>query len=179
MAILLVCLGCAARPVQPVIPPDDKAVWRDSLDELAARLFSGLREGHLEPVLVKRAELDPLLTLNGQMIVDHEREDQALSLSLAGTANAWATFVYQGFCAQDVHAEPAGSAYGLKRDAWVIQRVLVVARKGKNRSAAWVEGRFFYSDRGWLALSIGRIEPPRSHHTDLEVALCDVERGIR
>lgn len=176
---LLVCVACGARPVQPLIPPNDTSVWRDSLNDLAARLFAGLKAGRLEPVLVKRRELDRLLTLDGQMVVAREREEQALSLSLAGTARIWSTSTYQGFCAQEAHAERGGSAYGLRDDAWVVPRLLVVARRGKSRTAAWVEGRFFYSDRGWLALSVGRIEPPRSHHTDLEVAPCDVERGIR
>jgi hypothetical protein len=176
---LLVCLACGARPVQPRIPPNDTSVWRDSLDDLAAALFAALRAGRLEPVLVRRSELDRLLTLDGQMIVAREREEQALSLSLAGAARAWSTSTYQGFCAQEAHAERGGSAYGLRDDAWVVQRLLVVARRGRGRTAAWVEGRFFYSDRGWLALSVGRIEPPRSYHTDLEVAPCDVERGIR
>jgi hypothetical protein len=179
LVILLVCVGCGAHPVQAVIPPNDSQVWRDSLDDLASALFAALRAGRLEPVLVRRGELDRLLTLDGQMTVDHEREEQALSLSLSGTARAWATSSYQGFCAQEAHAEPGGSAYGLRRDAWIVPRLLVVARRGKSRTAAWVEGRFFYSNRGWLALSVGRIEPPRSHHTDLEVAPCDVERGIR
>jgi hypothetical protein len=179
VAILLACLGCGAAPVHPVIPANDATLWRQSLDDLASTLFSALRAGRLEPVLVKPGELDRLLTVNGQMMVRREREEQALSLSLSGTARAWATSTYQGFCAQEAHGERGGSAYGLRQDAWVVPRVLVVGRRGKSRTAAWVEGRFFYTDRGWLALSVGRIEPPRSHHTDLEVAPCDVERGIR
>jgi hypothetical protein len=178
VVVFVLACGCMARPVQPLIPPNDASVWRDSLNDLAAALFAALKAGRLQPVLVKRAELDRLLTLDGQMVVAREREEQALSLSLAGTARAWATSTYQGFCAQEAHAERGGSAYGLRSDAWVVQRILVVARRGKGRTAAWVEGRFFYSDRGWLALSVGRIEPPRGHHTDLEVAPCDVERGI-
>lgn len=180
VAIVLACLGCGrVGPLQPVVPPNDTEAWRDSLGRLAETLFYGLRSRRLENVLVPRKELDRLLTLDGHMIITREREEQALHLSLAGVARAWATASYQGFCAQEAHGEPGGSAYGLRRDAWVVPRLLVVARRGRSRSAAWVEGRFFYSNRGWLALSFARIEAPRSHHTDLEVAPCDVERGIR
>jgi hypothetical protein len=63
----------------------------------------------------------------------------------------------------------------------VLQRILVVARTGANgpRSASWLEGDFVYTAQGWRALSFHRIETPRRHHADLELAPCDVEAGLR
>lgn len=182
LAVVLACCiaGCAHRaPPRLSTPPNDHTAWKTSLNTFAASLFSALRESQLEPVLVSYADLDAFLTPTGRIRVEHERSSHRPYLLEAAAYRAWARASYVGFCIQGTHAELANHAYGLRGDAWIVDRVLVVARRGRSRTASWVEGTFLYTDQGWKALSVSRIEPPRSHHTDLEVAPCDVEYGIR
>jgi hypothetical protein len=182
LAAVLTCLlaGCAHRaPPRLRTPPNDHVAWRSSLNTFAARLFGALRDSQLEPVLVSYADLDAFLTPSARIRVEHERSGHRPSLLEAAASRAWARASYVGFCIQGAHSEPAKHSYGLLADAWIVDRVLVVARRGRSRTASWVEGTFLYTDQGWKALSVSRIEPPRSHHTDLEVAPCDVEYGIR
>ena len=47
------------------------------------------------------------------------------------------------------------------------------------RVAAWVEGVFIQTDGGFVAIDLHRVEDPRCEHTDLEIAPCDMEAGIR
>jgi hypothetical protein len=180
-ALLLWSSACARHEsLRPTTPPNDHAAWRQTLDQLAAGLFVALRDNRLDPVLVSFRDLDVFLTPAGRIRVERERAAHRATVLLAQTARAWAAPAsYVGFCTQGAHAERAGGEYGLRRDAWIVDRVLVVARRGRSRTAAWVEGTFVHTDRGWRALSVTRIEPPRGHHTDLEVAPCDVEYGIR
>ena len=86
---------------------------------------------------------------------------------------------YLGFCAQGAREEAPGQALGLPRPGWVLERILVVASVRGTRSAAWLEGSFVYTERGWRALSVRRVEPPRPRHSNLELAPCDVESGLR
>ena len=47
------------------------------------------------------------------------------------------------------------------------------------RSAAWLEGTFVFTNRGWEAIAIRHMEVPRPDHADLELAPCDVQRLSR
>jgi hypothetical protein len=180
VALLCLLASCAHHePVRLKTPPNDHTAWRMSLNTFAASMFSALRESELDPVLVAFSDLDAVLTPIGRMRVEHERAGHRPNLLQSAAARAWARASYVGFCIQGAHAEPANRSYGLRADAWIVDRMLVVAKRGRSRTAAWVEGTFLYTDQGWRALSVSRIEPPRSHHTDLEVAPCDVEYGIR
>jgi hypothetical protein len=171
-------LGCAhsraAHPLTLLSLPVSLAVQREGLDALARSLFSGLRTRRVPEVLVTRGQLDELLTPQARLHVEWEREH-----TYAVEARAWEAARYSGFCAQGLRREPALGGYGLRAPAWVVGRMLVVAHNGERRSASWIEGRFVYTDQGFKALSLGRMESPRAHHTDLELAPCDVEDGFR
>jgi hypothetical protein len=180
VACMLLVAACVSHaPLRLSTPPNDRIVWRAELGKLGEQLFVGMRNGRLEGALARLPELEPLLTPEGQQIIERERQDHDASFVRARVGPSWTRAAYAGFCAQGVHAEPAKSHYGLRDHAWTFERMLVVARKGRGRSAAWVDGRFVYTSRGWLAFSVTGIETPRAHHTDLELAPCDVQEGIR
>jgi hypothetical protein len=179
LALLAMACGHGTEALRPAIPPNDRAAWQGSLHEFAGSLFAALRDNRLEPVLVPFDALDAFLTPRGRIRVEHERSAHRPNMLQAAVAQAWAKASYVGFCTQGVHAEPPHGSYGLRSDAWIVDRILVVGLRNRSRTAAWVEGTFVHTSRGWRALSLGRIEVPRSHHSDLEVALCDVEYGIR
>jgi hypothetical protein len=85
-----------------------------------------------------------------------------------------------GVCLQGSRLERAGDALGLREDGWVFDRALVLAiLPGNRRVASWVEGTFLYTDAGFGALDLARVEEPRWEHSDLELASCDMEVGIR
>ena len=44
--------------------------------------------------------------------------------------------------------------------------------------AAWVEGVFVYSNAGFKAIDLQRVEAPRWEHADLEIATCDMQAGL-
>lgn len=82
---------------------------------------------------------------------------------------------YAGICLQGARVEPAGGVLGLQNDAWIFDRLLVIGRRPSGRRvAAWVEGVFVYTDVGFTALDLERVEEPRWEHSDLELAPCDL-----
>ena len=93
----------------------------------------------------------------------------------------WGAATFAGFCAQGAREEAPRAGLGLTHAGWVLERILLVARGGAAAagSASWVEGDFVYTDRGWRVLSLRRVETPRRQHSDLELAPCDVEAGLR
>lgn len=185
--ISALALGCGANgaspgPLAPRAMPSDAQARRSSLTELGKVLFEGLRGGALRACFVKPDELDALVAPEARFRLERAREDSVERADAAlDFQRAWAAASYAGFCAQGAREEAAGRSLGLTRPGWVLDRILVVADlgAGRPRSAAWLEGAFLYTDRGWRALSFRRIEPPRLHHADLELAPCDVEWGVR
>lgn len=82
---------------------------------------------------------------------------------------------YAGICLQGARAEPPGGPLRLLSEAWVVDRVLVIGRRPTGRRiAAWLEGVFVYSDTGFAAIDLERVEEPRWEHSDLEIAPCDL-----
>jgi hypothetical protein len=152
------------------------------LSELARVLFEGLRDGQLRSCFASPDELEALVVPEARFRLERDR---SASLERAESAASfrrdWALASYAGFCAQGARQERAGGGLGLTRPGWVLDRILVVADlgQGRPRSASWLEGSFVYTEHGWKALSFRRIEPPRLHHADLELAPCDVESGLR
>jgi hypothetical protein len=64
---------------------------------------------------------------------------------------------------------------GLQADGWIFDRFLLIGRRPSGRRiAAWVEGVFVYTDAGFTALDLERVEEPRWEHSDLEIAPCDL-----
>jgi hypothetical protein len=181
---LAIGLGCAAagQMLSPASMPSDASARRASLTALGKQLFEGLRGGVLRSCFASQSELDALIVPAARFRLERER---AASVERVASANVfqrdWALASYVGFCAQGAREESAGNSLGLTRSGWVLDRILVVADlgQGRPRSAAWLEGAFVFTEHGWKALSFRRIEQPRQHHADLELAPCDVESGLR
>ncbi|MFT3921342.1 MAG: hypothetical protein QM778_02285 [Myxococcales bacterium] len=175
-------LGCGSslRAPKPAVLPVDQTARRESLDQLARALFDAIRADAPEQALAPAAELDELLPSPTRTRIEQERRRPIhQAASVPGHPAVWSAASYAGFCAQGAREEPAGGALGLGGAAWLLDRLLVVADLGNGRSASWVEGRFLFTDQGWRALTLSRVETPRAGHSDLDLAPCDVEQGIR
>lgn len=86
---------------------------------------------------------------------------------------------FSGVCLQGAREEPAGGRLGLLEPAWVFERALVVGTQpGGRRLASWVEGAFVYTNEGFQAIALTRVEAPRWEHSDLELTTCDMEVGL-
>jgi len=154
--------------------PSGHAPRQDSITELAHTLHSALQDGQLERVLA------PARVVRGLAGEDHGsqllqvRQAPHPSPSIAvGGGPIWQRFGYDGFCAQG--EDPGDAPRAADGSApWWLGRLLVVGRSGNRRAAAWLEGIFAYTDRGWKVLVLHRVEDPRVAHADLELATCDV-----
>jgi hypothetical protein len=180
LASLLACGG--ALPIAPALMPRDAQARRASLVELGKTLFEGLRGGALRACFASQHELEALIVPEARFRLERERAESVARVDSASEFQRdWALASYAGFCAQGAREELARNSLGLTRPAWVLDRILVVADlgQGRARSASWLEGAFVYTEHGWKALSFRRIEQPRRHHADLELAPCDVESGLR
>jgi hypothetical protein len=177
-------LGCAASQAlsAPATMPSDAELRRTSLRDLGQRLFDGLRAGSLEPNFANVRELDLILVPDARLQLERERARwQQRSFGLVSFRSDWSSASFVGFCAQGARVEPPHAGLGLTQAGWVLDRILVVARPetAGPPSASWLEGDFVYTGQGWRVLSLRRVEPPRRHHADLELAPCDVEAGLR
>ena len=158
--------------------PNDPGERRTGLRELSVALFEALRGGSLDRAIAPRSEVDQLVAPEMRFRIERERAGRFDPGLLETFRRDWAGATFAGFCAQGARDEAAERGLGLVRPGWVLDRVLVVANVGEGRSASWLEGRFVYTARGWRTLSLTRIEEPRRHHSDLELAPCDVESGL-
>jgi hypothetical protein len=81
---------------------------------------------------------------------------------------------------QRARLEGPGPALGLRESAFVVDRLLVAGvEPGGGRVAAWVEGTFLYTDQGFFAVVLQRLETPRRDHADLDLAQCDFRLGLQ
>ena len=177
-------LGCAGgQPLcAPTRMPPDAELRRTSLHELGQRLFDGLRSGSMDPSFANIRELDEIVVPAARLRLERERASWAQQSFVLGPFRSdWSSASFVGFCAQGAREEPPHAGLGLTHAGWVLDRILVVARPDTSgpRSASWLEGDFVYTGLGWRVLSLRRVEPPRRHHSDLELAPCDVEAGLR
>jgi hypothetical protein len=176
--------GCGANgaPLSARSMPPEAHARRSSLSELGKMLFEGLRGGELRGCFANQDELEALVAPEARFRLERDRAD---SVERVGATHHfqrdWGLASYAGFCAQGAREEAAGNSLGLTRPGWVLDRILIVADlgAGRPRSASWLEGAFVYTGQGWKVLSFRRIEAPRMHHADLELAPCDVEWGLR
>lgn len=169
--------NCARpAPLTAAAIPHDAGVRREAVDTLARRLFDAMRSGHLGQALSSGSSLDELVVPHARIRFDGERQRLFSDVDLRWTS--WGSANYVGFCAQDADGGNGGGA-GLRQPGWVLSRVLVVADDGGGPSASWAEGTFVYTSAGFQALSLSSVEPIRPRHADLDLAPCDVERGIR
>ena len=178
--LLSLCSGCVAAPqLSPSTMPHDAALRRGSLSALGKRLFEALRSGSINPCVATTGELDQLVVPQARLAIERERRAHGSFATSSVFPRDWAGASYAGFCAQGAREEPAQEALGLTQRGWVLERILVVASLGNTRSASWLEGRFVYTEQGWKLLSLSQVEQPRRQHSDLDLAPCDVEAGLR
>lgn len=159
--------------------PAEAEQRRAAIESLAQQTFEALRDGVPRRLLAPANELDGLLTASAQHRLLEQRRTRLGALPVQLWAVPWKQASFTGFCAQGAREETAGGPSGLKEPAWVLDRLLVAATFGGQRSASWVEGSFVYTTDGFRALNLSRLEGPRNEHSDLELAPCDVEGGLR
>jgi hypothetical protein len=176
ISLLLVASCARPVPLSAATIPEDAGVRRDAVDQLARNLFEAMRSGQLSKILASSRTLDELMVPQARLRLEGERQ-QLFSSAVELRWAAWTRANYAGFCAQDADGGNGGTA-GLRRPGWVLSRVLVVADDGGGPSAAWAQGTFVYTTAGFAALSLASVEPIRARHADLDLAPCDVERGI-
>lgn len=177
-------LGCGTHTITsaPVTMPHDAGLRRSSLQALGQSLFEGLRAGTLAPTFATQRELDAMLVPEARLRLDRERASSTTrGFRLEVFRSEWGAARFAGFCVQGARDEGRNAGLGLLEPGWVLDRFLVAVSVGDTglRSAAWVEGDFVYTGEGWRALSLRRVEAPRRHHADLDLAPCDVEAGLR
>lgn len=161
--------------------PRSEEARHEILRRTGAHLYRALREADPGRLLLDDMALRQLLSgeaatrgsilraPRGRRLIDRPQ-----AFSILQTA------AYQGICIQGSRVEPPHSPVGLLRPAWMFDRALVAGRRPSGRRVAvWVEGEFVYTDEGFRAISIGRVEEPRWEHSDLDLAPCDMEVGIR
>ncbi len=177
---VMLLAGCATRQaVRARTLPEEAQVRRETLDQLARNLYVAFSSGAPESALIARSELDDLLTPEGRLRAERWRDTGGFEFARQPWSQIARGSRYIGFCAQSAHDEGNGTGIGLKEPAWTLGRLLLVSEDSARRSAAWAEGTFVLTDQGFRVLSLTRIEAPRAHHADLDLAPCDVEQGIR
>ena len=98
-----------------------------------------------------------------------------MAVNRANLRSLLATAEYAGICLQGAREAPADGPLGLEMPGWVFDRFLLIGlRVPGQRLATWLEGVFLYTDAGFFALDLERVEEPRWEHSDLEIAPCDL-----
>ena len=160
--------------------PADRVVRHEALVELAQRLFDTLAAADIDRALYDVDDLDDLLDESA------EERVEALRLGLGGRValdplrhGRFAETDLWGMCVLGSRDEPAGGSLGLEEDGWVLERALISGqRAGEQRLGAWFEGTFIYSEAGFRAIDLTRVETPRWQHADLELVTCDMQVGM-
>ena len=182
MTVLAACGGApdAARPEHPRPVPAAKEARSAAIQAFGEELHRAVGEGHPERVLFDDVAIRELLAPKAATRVAALRVGLGTRLSIREDAFAsLRDSHYAGVCLQGSRLEPAGSPLGLEAPGWVFDRALVVgAQPGGRRVAAWVEGTFLYTNVGFGAIDLARVEEPRWEHSDLEIAPCDMEVGL-
>jgi hypothetical protein len=160
--------------VRPEDQPDEAAIAR-----VGQRIYDAMVAGDPQQLLIDDAGMRRLVTAEaGERYAALRlgvgaRIGDVSSLAFDGTT-------YLGVCLQGARLEPADAELGLRAPAWIFERALVAGRMASGRrTAAWVEGIFVRTENGFVALDLHSAEDPRWEHTDLEIAPCDMEYGIR
>lgn len=183
LAALAGCGSSGARRATTTLPmPAEVPARHEAMDELGRRLHVALAAGHPEHVMLGDDELRALLGSTAATRVAARRaaigvrlggDAQRLTIALDGTT-------YLGVCLQDARDEPGDATLGLRATGWVFRRVLLAAaRPGGRRVALWIDGVFVFTDAGFGALDLERVEDPRPEHSDLELAPCDMATSLR
>jgi hypothetical protein len=178
----LACGGGADETADVREPSDirgDGPPAPETLRAIGQRMYDAIAGGHPERLLLDDAAM--------RRLVDPEAGERFAALRLGvGTRIgdvsplAFEGTEYIGVCVQGARREAAAGPHGLRTPSWIFERALVASRTSSGRRvAAWVEGVFVETADGFVGLDLHSVEDPRWEHTDLEIAPCDMEVGIR
>lgn len=172
----------ASGPTVPRAMPAEVQARHAAMDAFGARLLAALAAGHPAEVVLGDDVLRVLL--EGPAATRVAARRATLGVRLADLESALVRALegarYLGVCLQDARDEPASGPLGLRSEGWTFRRVLVAAeRPGGRRVALWVDGVFLFTDAGFGALDLERVESPRPEHSDLEIAPCDMATHLR
>lgn len=178
--LCLLAFGCGAagprRPTTVLAAPDDRAARNAAIDAFGRRAWAALAEGQPTRVLYDELILRALLETASATRLSARRGTLERRIAASGDLRALLeTATYAGICLQGAREEPAGGVLGLRSPGWVFDRALVIGtRPAGRRVASWLEGIFVFTDAGFGALDLERVEEPRWEHSDLELAPCDL-----
>ena len=183
VGLLVALAACGEAP--PIVTlsrmPNTEPQRVAAVDAFGQRLFTALHDGSPGAVLLDDAALRALLTDDAVARATihrsglHQRIGNVEEALRFNFRNAH----YVGLCVQGSRREPAFGPLGLLEDGWVFDRALVVAEDPRaGHIASWVEGNFTFTNNGFSAITIERVESPRQEHSDLEIGSCDVRAGF-
>lgn len=180
----LLLSGCGGTPAPAVIlntMPSTEPLRVAAVDAFGQRLFAALHEGSPGSILLDDSGLHAVLTDDAATRATihrsglHQRIGNVEEALRFNFRNAH----YVGLCVQGSRRETAFGPIGLLEDGWVFDRALVVAEDPRaGHIAAWVEGNFAFTNSGFAAISLERVESPRQEHSDLEIGSCDIRSGF-
>lgn len=177
--LLAACAGATpatANPSTPRTAPSTMEAQRAAIDDVGRRAWGAMRAGDPAGLLFDDLDLRSLLDGPAATRISAQR------LGIAGRVGDTGSFPglledaeYAGVCVQGAREAGPGGALGLRSPGWVFDRLLVIGRRPTGRRiAAWIEGIWLYTDAGFRALDLERVERPRWEHSDLEIAPCDL-----
>lgn len=178
LSLLGACAGPAAsaRATTPRSRPEDRGDRDAAVVHFGERAWAALRAGAPERLLYDDLDLRELLDTAGATRLSARRLAAGPRLGVTVDLEALlGSAEYAGICLQGARDEEPGGVLGLRRGGWVFDRALLIGRRpGGRRIATWIEGTFLFTDAGFGALDLERVETPRWEHSDLEIAPCDV-----
>lgn len=183
--VLLLGCGAASTPSarfdaqRPASAPASQGERIRALDEFARRVFQLLQQRSRSELVFGDATLERLLDPAAALRATARRDAEIGSSGPAPGLAVLRGSTYVGACIQGLRDEPPGSVIGLRQPGWLFERMLLVAQEPTGRIAFWVEGEFLWTDLGFGAISIQPPETPRRNHSDLELAVCDVDLGLQ
>lgn len=186
LAGLLLCLAACAGPPAPAATttamraPATAEARRSAALELGRRLYAAVGSGTVEQIVLDDPTLREVLQPEAAGRASVLRLNLGRGLHLPEISRTLLERApYRGACLQDVRHERAREITGLRAPGWVVRRVLIVGQDSTGgHVAAWVEGTFVFTDGGFRAVLIERVETPRRDHADLQIATCDLRAGL-
>lgn len=184
LALILVLAACgggaqavAAAPRHARPAPIDTEDRRAAMDAIGRKLYASLSDGRPEQVLFDDEALRSLLETPAATRASALRPGVSARLAVRPEAfRPMREAQFSGICLQNARVEDAAGPLGLRSQGWVFDRALVIGTQpGGRRIASWVEGTFLFTDAGFGAIDLWRVEEPRWEHADLELAPCDME----